>query len=89
MALPLLDSRTENGKIRPATRLLRIVISECAFLVWKLRYERLLNVNTETPERVIYPQEAKNRTLSLINSRLEVDMALSNKRRYGKEAIPS
>ena len=88
MALPLLNVRSETGKIRPgATRLLRIISSECAFLVWKLRCERLLNVSPETPEKAISPQEAKNRTRK-INNRLEEDIALTNRRKYGKEAIP-
>jgi len=89
MALPLVNIKSETGKIRPgATRLLRIVISECAFQVWKLRCERLLNGSPETPEKVISPQEAMNRTRSIINSRLDEDIALTNKKRYGKEAIP-
>src|SRR5260221_9939887 len=43
MALPLINIRSETRQACPrATHLLRIVISECAFLVWKLRCERLL-----------------------------------------------
>ena len=71
-----------------ATHLLWIVLSECAFLVWKIRCRRLLDTSPEDPEKAISPKEARNQTLSLINSRPEENRALTSKRKYGKDAIP-
>ena len=89
MALPLLKVRSENGETRQgATRLLLIVISECAFLIWKLRCRRLLDTSPETPERTTSAREACNMTLSTINSRLEQDRILTSKKRYEKRAFP-
>ncbi|SRR5258708_23118660 len=52
MSLPLINIRLERGKVcTGATRLIRTIISECTFLMWKLRCKRLLDVDPETPEK--------------------------------------
>jgi len=50
MALPLIKVHTQDGHIRNrATRLFLIIMSKCAFLVWKLRCKRLLDISPEEP----------------------------------------
>ena len=66
--LSLIRVTVLSGHYPNATRLLRIVISGCDFLVKKLRCKRL-DVNSETPVKEISPQEAKNQTLSIIIKR--------------------
>src|SRR5260370_38829538 len=65
-----------------------IVISECAFTIWKLHCKRLLETCPEPTETTISPQEARNQTISIINSHLEQDRILSSKKRYSKSSLP-
>ncbi|KAJ7640931.1 hypothetical protein B0H17DRAFT_960186 [Mycena rosella] len=65
-----------------ATRLFRILISESAFLVWRLRNERVINKEIPTSARAIH-----NRWLKLINNRLGLDRAMTNEHKYGKKAV--
>ena len=87
--LPLLKVRSENGHVHQGTScLFLIVMSECAFLIWKLQCTRLLNTTPESPERTISPQEVRNKTLNILNNHLDQDKSLSSKLRYGREALP-
>ncbi|KAF8295408.1 hypothetical protein DL93DRAFT_2091695 [Clavulina sp. PMI_390] len=73
----------ENNTRRPgATRLFTIIISECAFIIWKLRNERIFanktdandnNDDNDEPQREITRTEAQNRALSALDTRLTVD----------------
>ncbi|KAF7325075.1 hypothetical protein MKEN_00550200 [Mycena kentingensis (nom. inval.)] len=65
-----------------AERLLRILLSESAFLAWKLRCERVIQSKGEASNA-----EIRNRWLKAINSRLEMDCALTNTTKYGKKAL--
>ncbi|KAJ7689062.1 hypothetical protein B0H17DRAFT_937800, partial [Mycena rosella] len=64
------------------TRLFRILVSESAFLVWRLRNERMINRENPTSARAIH-----NRWLKLINNRLGLDHAMTNEHKYGKRAV--
>ncbi|KAJ7683356.1 hypothetical protein B0H17DRAFT_941990, partial [Mycena rosella] len=64
------------------TRLLRILISESAFLIWRLRCERVIQEKDPASAREIH-----NRWLRTINNRLGLDRAMTNEGRYGKRAI--
>src|SRR5260221_1881400 len=52
-----------------ATRLFLIATSECAFLLWKIRCERLLDDNKETRNITPAPQEVRNRLIATLNER--------------------
>ncbi|KAF8281045.1 ribonuclease H-like protein [Clavulina sp. PMI_390] len=72
-----------NTRRAGATRLFSIVVSECAYLIWKLRNERIFGRNgnednsdsedENAPQRDISKTEARNRTLSTLDTRLAVD----------------
>lgn len=64
------------------TRLHRIIVSESAHLVWKLRNERVIQEKEPASAR-----EIRGRWLKAINSRLVVDAALTNNTKYSKKAI--
>ncbi|KAJ7061948.1 hypothetical protein C8F01DRAFT_986848 [Mycena amicta] len=67
-----------NPKGKPAhgnSRLFRILVSESAYLVWKLRNERRMDPNVDTHAK----QAILNRWYAAINSRLEIDQVLANR----------
>src|SRR5260370_35608710 len=87
MALPLLRICTPEGHIRAgASRLFLIIMSESAFLIWKLRCKRILDVTPEDPIRTISLQEAHNQASAIINSRLNQDKILTRRKRYAKKS---
>nr|GAT54724.1 predicted protein [Mycena chlorophos] len=65
-----------------AARLFRILVSESAYLIWKMRCERVID---EKPEASL--QEIKNRWRKAINSRIEIDCALTDTKKYRGKAI--
>jgi hypothetical protein len=65
-----------------ATRLYRILISESARLIWRLRCERVIRMKDPASQREIH-----NRWLRAINNRLGLDCAMTNGVKYGKKAI--
>ena len=64
------------------SRLFRILISESAHLIWRLRCERVINEQPPFSDR-----EVKNRWLKTINMRLRLDRLLTNKNKYGRRAF--
>ncbi|KAJ7781921.1 hypothetical protein DFH07DRAFT_728803 [Mycena maculata] len=77
----LAEFQDEKGKIKQGTqRLYRILMSESAYLIWKLRNEwRITQNGTPASE-----QEILNRWKSTINQRPQVDLVLANRPRKGK-----
>ncbi len=71
-----------------ATRLFLIATSECAFLLWKIRCERLLDDNKETRNITPAPQEVRNRLIATLNERLECDRIRTSWKRYQSKALP-
>ncbi|KAJ7704840.1 hypothetical protein B0H17DRAFT_1156904 [Mycena rosella] len=71
-------------KIRDArsTRLYRLLISESAHLIWRMRNERVIQEKGVASTREIY-----NCWLKMMNNRLELDRAMTNDYKYGKKAI--
>ncbi|KAH9835736.1 uncharacterized protein C8Q71DRAFT_709054 [Rhodofomes roseus] len=68
-----------------AERLWRILISESAFLIWKLRCERVIGHADE--EGWCHTEAAiKARWVRVVNERLHLDMAMTH-RRYGRKAL--
>ncbi|KAJ7260541.1 hypothetical protein C8J57DRAFT_1037543, partial [Mycena rebaudengoi] len=63
-------------------RLYRILISESAHFIWKLRCECVIGRDDQPPT----VREAQNRWFKIMNERLEIDINLSSKRlKYGSE----
>ncbi|TRM62019.1 hypothetical protein BD626DRAFT_404673 [Schizophyllum amplum] len=75
--------RTDKGRPKSGTeRLWAIIISESAHLVWKMRCERVI----QNDGREFTEVEVRNRWMSILNQRLELDRRLTYKR-YGKAAL--
>ncbi len=84
MALLLLKVHNQDGQVcNGATCLFLITISECTYLIWKLRCKRILDTTPDEPTHTISPKEAHSQMLSIINSRLNQDKILTSKKRYG------
>ncbi|KAJ7698385.1 hypothetical protein B0H17DRAFT_1129910 [Mycena rosella] len=64
------------------TRLFRILVSESAFLIWRLRCEGVIQEKTLASEREIH-----NIWLKTLHNRLGMDQAMTNDEKYGKKAI--
>lgn len=64
------------------TRLLRILVSESAHLIWRLRNERVIQGKDPASAREIH-----NRWLKAINNRFGLDCAMTNEVKYGKRSI--
>jgi hypothetical protein len=69
------DGAPDQGK----SRLYRIVISESAHLIWKLRCERVIQNEGHLPST----REVKPRWIDAINARINLDRKMTNPR-YGK-----
>jgi hypothetical protein len=70
------------------SRLYRIIITETAYLIWKLRCERRIR-NEDNPESPYTTSEITNRWLTMMNQRLTLDRLMTNRNRYGKRALKS
>ncbi|KAJ7330328.1 hypothetical protein DFH08DRAFT_708879, partial [Mycena albidolilacea] len=68
-------------KSRGESRLYRILLSESAYLIWKLRCERVIGGKPGASD-----QEIENRWRWTINNRLEIDRLLTNTK-WGKHTI--
>ena len=75
------DNKPDKGK----NRLFRILVSETAYLIWKLRNERRIrdNDNVTTPIT-----EITTRWSNAINKQLTIDRALTDNVRFGRKALP-
>jgi len=73
------NQNPSNAHLRGATRLLQILLSESAFLIWVLRCERVIQ------EKIHSNQEIRSRWLRVINKRLTDDKitATRTKRNQG------
>src|SRR5260370_33744418 len=86
MALPLLKVRSNDGRIHQgATCLFLIIMSECTFLIWKLRCKIILKPGHHEGITTI---EAINQVMVTINNRLNQDNILTSKIRYKTKALP-
>ncbi|KAJ7728526.1 hypothetical protein B0H16DRAFT_1241223, partial [Mycena metata] len=62
--------------------LFRILISESAHLIWRLRNERVIQEKDPASQNEIH-----NRWLRAMNLRLKFDCAMTNAEKYGKRAL--
>ncbi|KAJ7581353.1 ribonuclease H-like protein [Mycena floridula] len=67
---------------RGTERLRRILISESAHLIWRIRNERAINGKDPLPRKAI-----RARWVITMNNRIKLDCLLTNKTRYGTKAI--
>ena len=83
----LAEFRTPDGAVPTgASRLYQIILSESAFLIWKLRCERRVGRGDDAPPH--RRDDVHRRWLSMINDRLQVDVA-STHPRFGRKALPA
>ncbi|KAJ7872909.1 hypothetical protein B0H13DRAFT_2236247 [Mycena leptocephala] len=64
------------------TRLYKILITESAHLIWRTRNERVIQQTGSAPLAKI-----RNRRLKIINNRLAMDCAMTDKFKYEKKAL--
>ncbi|KAJ7254128.1 hypothetical protein C8J57DRAFT_1076442 [Mycena rebaudengoi] len=77
----LVEFRNSTGKKnRAAARLFRIMISESAPIIWKLRNERIIS------GRKHFNLEIHNKWVNCLNMRLKMDQLLTDISRYGSRA---
>lgn len=87
LASTLMSPKDGSGRSRPgAARLYKILVTESAFLVWKLRNERVIGgINPRTGQHTT--NEVRNRWISAVNTRLRLDIAMTRKQ-WGQGRIP-
>ncbi|KAJ7219856.1 hypothetical protein C8J57DRAFT_954922, partial [Mycena rebaudengoi] len=64
-----------------SSRLYKILISESAHLIWKLRCECVIGRDGEPPT----VKEVRNRWFKNLGTRLEIDINLTDRLKYGNE----
>ena len=74
------NGRTDKGK----GRLFRILVSETAYLVWRLRNERRIQQEDRLAQS---ESEVRNRWTYAINKRLTLDRMLTNAARFKSAAV--
>jgi hypothetical protein len=84
----LITFRDKKGRKMPKLdRFYRILRSEADYLMWAIRCKRRIE-HGDDPEKQITEQEAQNRLVVVLNKRLHVDIALTNKYKLGNKALP-
>ncbi|EJD54001.1 hypothetical protein AURDEDRAFT_53391 [Auricularia subglabra TFB-10046 SS5] len=68
-----------------AERAYRIVVSESAFLAWKIRCEKRIE-HADDEDWAPSGAEVKSRWFNVINTRIAHDRLLTNRYRYGRKA---
>ncbi|KAF8305880.1 hypothetical protein DL93DRAFT_2127212 [Clavulina sp. PMI_390] len=88
-ASSLLDHKDENGKRRAgAKRLFTIVVSECAYVIWKIRNERVIAHGDDELPPAKSSKEARGKAEAAINLRLNADRLATNTYKLGRKALP-
>ncbi|KIJ37164.1 hypothetical protein M422DRAFT_134084, partial [Sphaerobolus stellatus SS14] len=78
--------KTKKGKPDKAKRrLFKIIVSESAYLIWKIRCEWRIQQQCN-PELRITDHEVKNRWRKLMSTRIHMDILCSDTTRYKKKA---
>jgi ribonuclease HI len=72
----------KGKKLAEASRLFEIIVSESAFLIWKIRGERVTSGKPVHSEAEIH-----NRWVTCMNNRLKIDRLLTDRSRYGSRAL--
>ncbi|KAJ7131804.1 hypothetical protein C8R43DRAFT_1089814 [Mycena crocata] len=83
MGCGLATFRTGDDKLAPSDdRLYRMIVSESIFFIWKLRCDRVIKYEGL---KLYSPQEVRNRWIALINEKLHIDRALTNRVKFGRQ----
>ena len=83
----LADLQDQRGKLqRGRSRLYTIVVSESAYLIWRLRCEWRIKRGGDE-ERLHTKAEVESRWLAMVNMRLKFDCLMTDKKHYGRKAI--
>ena len=83
----LVNLHNQKGKSQEGhSRLYTIVISESAYLIWRLRCEWKFE-RGENEERIHTTAEIESRWIAMINTKLKFDCLMTDRRRYGRKAI--
>ncbi|KAH9851088.1 ribonuclease H-like domain-containing protein [Lenzites betulinus] len=79
LGIPSLESLEANTQIRAGrTRLMKIILSETAYLIWKVRCERVIEWSEEVG-RTHSNRELQRRWVATINARLHMDVQRTRK----------
>ena len=73
---------------RGANRLFQIMVTEAAFLIWKLRCRRILDRAEHEPEKILTEAEVLRTFSTVLNNRLYDDRTMTNRQKYRSKAIP-
>ncbi|EJD44759.1 hypothetical protein AURDEDRAFT_64984, partial [Auricularia subglabra TFB-10046 SS5] len=79
--------QTTHRKLPGATRLYRILISESAYLIWKLRCTRRIE-HADDPDWRPHPDFVHNEWYRVLTDCMHTDCLATNKSRFGRRAIP-
>ncbi|KAJ7073790.1 hypothetical protein C8F01DRAFT_1042859 [Mycena amicta] len=83
VGIGLCHVKDENGKrLKGTEHLLRILVSESAFIIWKLRCERLMSCGGLPHSKM----EVHNYWVAQMNKRLKLDQLASNASCFGAQA---
>ncbi|EJD54176.1 hypothetical protein AURDEDRAFT_52004 [Auricularia subglabra TFB-10046 SS5] len=77
-----------GARSRGVERAFQIVVSESAFLVWKIRCEKRIQ-HAEDPDWQLPEEAARDRWVAVIKRRMEQDKILSQKQGFKKKALNS
>ncbi|EJD43436.1 hypothetical protein AURDEDRAFT_24457, partial [Auricularia subglabra TFB-10046 SS5] len=79
--------RDQDGRVLAGpSRLFRILVSEAAFLIWKIRNERRIK-NQDDPEKHTSEPEIVNRFRATIERRFRIDVNMTSRKRYKAKAL--
>ncbi|KJA27410.1 hypothetical protein HYPSUDRAFT_131111, partial [Hypholoma sublateritium FD-334 SS-4] len=84
------EPREDETKKQPQeaiNRLFTILVSESAYLIWKIRCERLMKREDDPTQRHT-EREIQNKWLLALNNRLKTDIIQTNTNKFGSYAIP-
>ncbi|KAJ8074154.1 hypothetical protein PM082_012446 [Marasmius tenuissimus] len=85
MACAQISFTNDDGKNIPGvSRFFQIVISESAFLIWKLRNQRVINEEDPQSHKAI-----ENKWIYAIKNRMNLDWLMTDRKRYEKRALSS
>ncbi|TFY69397.1 hypothetical protein EVJ58_g437 [Rhodofomes roseus] len=85
---PIAPFKSDKSKPKSGdARLYRIIMTESAYLIWKLRCERVIGGAENPNQPLATTKEIEGRWIHAINDRLAVDCQMTNSNRYGKKAI--
>ena len=79
----IMASGVLKGRNPRETRLQKILITESAHLIWRIRNERVIQQKGSAAIPMI-----KNRWLKTMNNRLAIDCLMTDKNMYKKKSLP-